>query len=65
MAKRFKKKAWCSGGGDASRYLSDLEEWGFNPEEVRSLTPFDSRYTFAQEGYHYLILGEKLEDIRP
>jgi hypothetical protein len=48
--------------------LDHLEDWNsevFQPEAVRALTPFDGNYSEPVEGTHYLITGEKLDDIRP
>jgi hypothetical protein len=45
--------------------IDHLEDWGFDPEEVRSLVKFDGNYQTAVEGTHYLVIGEKLEEIHP
>jgi len=45
--------------------LDHLEDWGFDPEEIRSLTPFDGRFSTPVEGQHYLLIGESLEQIKP
>lgn len=45
--------------------LDHLEDWGFDPEEVKNLTPFDERFQTAVEGTHYLRIGEPLNEIAP
>lgn len=45
--------------------IDHLEEWGFDPTQVRSLIKFDENYETAVEGTHYLIIGEKLDEIYP
>jgi len=45
--------------------LDHLEDWGFDPDQIRTLTPFDGRFQSAVEGQHYLRIGESLNDIQP
>jgi DNA helicase HerA-like ATPase len=45
--------------------IDHLEEWGFDAENIQSLERFDERFDIPVEGQHYLIIGEKLDEIHP
>lgn len=45
--------------------LQHLQDWGFSPEGIANLRPVSKEeYPEAREGVHYLVIGEKFEEIR-